>query len=141
VAIFPVEVRDLIYQGPSEPAYRQLQTKGLDARNIESANESSVYGSTTAYPVELGAPAGYNDVSGLLAEGTGGRRLRVEYMPPEDPFDMIWKLLGDEIKLHDYIAGFYVDSPSGDMWAHRVEVTLKDPNRGKITGGAQTVMH
>jgi hypothetical protein len=110
VAIFPVEVRDLIYQGP-------------------------------AYPVHLGAPVIYDDVSGLLAEGTGGRRLRVEYMPPGDPFDKIWKLLGDEIKLHDYVAGFYVDSRTGDMWPHRVKVTLKDPNRGKITGGAQTVMH
>jgi hypothetical protein len=130
VAIFPVELRNVADQPPFSMGPAPWPTSVLDAQAAMNRRE-----------LGLSPGPGQTDVSGLLAEGTGGRSLRVEYMPPDSPFDKIWKSLGEELKRHDYVVGFDADSSVGEWRSHKVEVILRDPNRGQIAGGKQTAVH
>jgi hypothetical protein len=74
-----------------------------------------------------------------LAKKTNGQSLRVDFLTSDVPFGQIFQWLGDQIK-SEYLVGFYADS-SDKSRPHKVQVTLKDSSRGRITGDTQTITH
>lgn len=72
-----------------------------------------------------------------LAESTGGRAFEFAGETPEDLLDRILKQMAAEIR-YDYTAG-YSPASTGSGKPRRVQVVLKDKNRGQIVGGARYV--
>ncbi len=72
-----------------------------------------------------------------LAESTGGRAFEFAGRTPEDLLDQILKKMAAEIR-YDYTAG-YSPSSTGNGKPRRVQVVLKDKNRGQIVGGVRYV--
>ncbi len=73
-----------------------------------------------------------------VAGKTGGRSLYLSVMS-HNSYGQFIEWLRDQIRA-DYVVGFY-PAASGGQKAHRVRVALKNPARGKIAGGEQTVTH
>jgi hypothetical protein len=72
-----------------------------------------------------------------LGAATGGSSHRVVGGSSSAVLSEILKWLSDQVR-YDYVAGYYPIS-SGEKKAHTVQVVLKDPNRGRVVGGARTV--
>jgi hypothetical protein len=73
-----------------------------------------------------------------VAGKTGGRNLFLSVMS-HNTYGQFIEWVGDQIRA-DYVVGFY-PAAAGSQKAHRVRVALKDPGRGKIAGGEQTITH
>lgn len=75
-----------------------------------------------------------------LAKATNGRLLNLVFQPPfGNTLDPIFKWLRDQIKF-DCVAGFYPVS-TGERTQHKIQVILKDANRGQLVVSTPTVEH
>jgi hypothetical protein len=72
-----------------------------------------------------------------LGSSTGGRKF--ESLKGTNLLPGVLKSIAEEIA-NDYVVGF-VPTSSGEPKRHKIQVVLRDKNRGKITGGERTLVH
>jgi VWFA-related protein len=74
-----------------------------------------------------------------LADATGGRAFEFQGKSPDDLLDQILKRMAAEIR-YDYVVGYYAPS-TAKRGLRQVQVTLKNPSRGRVVGGVRDVQH
>ncbi len=115
-----------------------------DENRAEEATRAAQALGTTLFPVildkaggsSMGAADSIRDFMSL-ATATGGRSF--QGFMGTDVLPSVLKSLSKEIR-SDYIAGFYVPA-SGDQKRHHIEVVLRSKDRGRLYGGARTLVH
>ncbi len=127
ISVFPV-----LLQNFNRPAQAPVNFDKIATDGLKSGDD---YANWTQCLDDRGDSRGLE----AITKSTGGRLLRLNYLSSGSVFQQILKWLGDQIRF-DYIAGFY-PAAAGEQKPHSIRIVLRDPKRGQITGGAQTIVH
>jgi len=131
---------------------------GIDTTNSSAARLAAQKAGIPIFPVNINCQLDYDGITDLsrlvgslqrvrqlqadfveLAGPTGGKALKFESKSPANLLDRILKMMAEEVR-YTYSAGYY--PTSGDTNSpHKVQVVLKNSNRGKVIGGSREVTH